>query len=69
MSIASPCINFCRMNADTGLCEGCFRRLDEIAHWSAQDDDTRARILIAVARRRAVHGTQETPGKQAGANE
>lgn len=33
--VPSPCINVCRMNAQTGLCEGCFRTIDEIAHWSA----------------------------------
>jgi uncharacterized protein len=52
MSIASPCINICRMNAATGLCEGCFRSLDEIARWSRHDDAAKRRILEAVARRR-----------------
>ncbi|HRP98214.1 MAG TPA: DUF1289 domain-containing protein [Rhodocyclaceae bacterium] len=53
MSIASPCINVCRMNAATGLCEGCFRSLDEIARWSAYDDEAKRRVLAAVERRRA----------------
>jgi uncharacterized protein len=34
-AVASPCINVCKMNADTGLCEGCHRTIDEIASWSA----------------------------------
>jgi predicted Fe-S protein YdhL (DUF1289 family) len=29
----SPCIGVCLMNAQTGLCEGCFRNLKEIAGW------------------------------------
>jgi predicted Fe-S protein YdhL (DUF1289 family) len=53
MTIASPCINVCRMNADTGLCEGCFRSLDEIARWSRHDDAEKRRILAAIERRRA----------------
>jgi predicted Fe-S protein YdhL (DUF1289 family) len=53
MSVASPCINLCRMSADTAYCEGCFRTLDEIARWSGYDDTSRERILSAVAQRRA----------------
>jgi predicted Fe-S protein YdhL (DUF1289 family) len=36
--VASPCISVCRMHAQTGLCEGCFRTLEEIAAWSQLDD-------------------------------
>ena len=53
MSVASPCINVCRMNGETGLCEGCFRSLDEIAGWSRHGDDEKLRILALVAERRA----------------
>jgi len=52
MSVASPCINICRMSADTGYCEGCLRTLDEIARWSGYDETSRERILAAVAQRR-----------------
>ena len=34
----SPCISICRMDMQTGWCEGCFRTLDEIAAWSTMDD-------------------------------
>ena len=30
----SPCISVCRMSDQTGLCEGCFRTLEEITGWS-----------------------------------
>ena len=33
----SPCVSVCRMDAASGLCEGCLRTLDEIASWSALD--------------------------------
>lgn len=50
--IPSPCINICKMDADNGLCIGCFRTIDEITRWSRIDDEQRADILTAVARRR-----------------
>ena len=31
--VASPCINVCRMDARSGLCDGCYRTIDEIAAW------------------------------------
>lgn len=36
--VPSPCISVCRVHAQTGLCEGCFRTLDEIAAWGSMDD-------------------------------
>ena len=32
--VPSPCVSVCRMDPASGLCEGCFRTLDEIAAWS-----------------------------------
>jgi prolyl-tRNA editing enzyme YbaK/EbsC (Cys-tRNA(Pro) deacylase)/predicted Fe-S protein YdhL (DUF1289 family) len=32
--VPSPCISVCRISADSGLCEGCFRTLGEISAWS-----------------------------------
>lgn len=59
--VASPCINVCRMDARRGLCDGCFRTIDEIAAWSRMDDARRLDILAAVARRRQEY----EPGKNA----
>jgi predicted Fe-S protein YdhL (DUF1289 family) len=56
MSVASPCINVCRMDPDSGLCDGCFRTLDEIALWARIDDVRRTAILALVARRRQERG-------------
>ena len=50
--IASPCINVCRMDETTGLCEGCQRNIAEIAAWAAADDQEKSLILAAVAQRR-----------------
>jgi len=57
--VPSPCINVCRMDADTGLCAGCFRTLDEIAAWARASDAGRLGILAAVARRRLEHDPWE----------
>ena len=47
--VPSPCISVCRMDAVTGLCEGCFRTLDEIGAWGmssdAQKRETWARLV------------------------
>ncbi|WP_114648994.1 DUF1289 domain-containing protein [Pseudothauera hydrothermalis] len=53
MSIPSPCINVCRMDAQRQFCEGCLRTIAEITAWSRADDAERLRILAAVAERRA----------------
>ena len=57
--IASPCINVCRMDEQTGLCSGCFRTIEEIAAWSGIDDSRRLSILAAVAGRRQEHDPWE----------
>ena len=54
MSIPSPCINICRMDASGDHCIGCFRSLPEIAGWARADEATRQAILArARARRQA----------------
>jgi predicted Fe-S protein YdhL (DUF1289 family) len=53
-AVASPCIDVCRMNPSTGLCDGCFRTIDEIANWSSFDDAQKAEVLTqAQVRRKA----------------
>ncbi|WP_291989287.1 DUF1289 domain-containing protein [Candidatus Accumulibacter sp. ACC007] len=54
-SVASPCINVCKMDDDGGFCLGCFRTIEEIAVWSRAPDEQRLRILVAVERRRVEH--------------
>lgn len=53
MSVPSPCIDVCRMDAQSSLCEGCLRTLDEIAGWAAAPDEQKRLILAAIAQRRA----------------
>jgi predicted Fe-S protein YdhL (DUF1289 family) len=49
--VPSPCVSVCRMDASSGLCEGCFRTLDEIAAWSTLDDDAKRGAWAVIARR------------------
>jgi predicted Fe-S protein YdhL (DUF1289 family) len=51
--IASPCVNVCKMNPDTALCEGCWRTLDEIAAWSGMSAEDKRAVLARLAARRA----------------
>jgi predicted Fe-S protein YdhL (DUF1289 family) len=50
--VASPCVDVCRMNPETGFCDGCFRTIDEIAAWAASDDDDKRAVLARVESRR-----------------
>jgi predicted Fe-S protein YdhL (DUF1289 family) len=50
--VPSPCISVCRMDPRTGWCEGCLRTIDEIARWSAMDDDARRAVWAELTRRR-----------------
>lgn len=52
----SPCIGICRMNADTGWCEGCWRTLDEISAWGGLGAAAQREVLARVAQRRAARG-------------
>jgi predicted Fe-S protein YdhL (DUF1289 family) len=51
-SVASPCISVCAIDPRTGLCEGCFRTLDEIAGWIAFSTDEKRAVLAALPARR-----------------
>lgn len=54
--VPSPCINICRMDEASGLCEGCLRTLDEIACWSLLDDAEKREVWQQLARRREAGG-------------
>ena len=56
--IPSPCIAVCRLDPDTGFCQGCMRTAAEIGGWPMADTETRLRILQDLkARRRAAGRT------------
>jgi hypothetical protein len=53
-TVPSPCVGVCRMSPATGLCEGCWRSLDEIAAWSRADDAQRLRTWTEIEARQPV---------------
>ena len=48
----SPCVNVCRMDDASGLCEGCGRTLDEIACWSVLDEAEKRAVLSQLPARK-----------------
>ena len=49
--VPSPCISICKMNPQTGLCEGCFRTIDEIVQWSTATEEMKRRVWVEIKRR------------------
>jgi predicted Fe-S protein YdhL (DUF1289 family) len=49
--VPSPCVSVCRMDAATGLCEGCLRTLDEIAAWGSLGDGDRRAVWRRIEQR------------------
>lgn len=47
----SPCVKVCRIDADTGLCTGCRRSLDEIGAWSTMSDADKHAVWLALPAR------------------
>jgi predicted Fe-S protein YdhL (DUF1289 family) len=52
-SIATPCIQVCTVDGESGLCLGCHRQLKEIAGWSRLSDEERAAIMAELPGRRS----------------
>lgn len=40
----SPCVSVCRMSAQTQLCEGCWRDIEELRAWGKSDDDYKREV-------------------------
>lgn len=51
--IATPCIQVCIVDGESGLCLGCHRTLPEVAGWSALTDEARARVMAELPARRS----------------
>ncbi|MES2258828.1 MAG: DUF1289 domain-containing protein [Pseudomonadota bacterium] len=49
--VPSPCVSLCKMNRETGLCEGCMRTIDEIVQWSRADNDFKRAVWEEIRRR------------------
>jgi predicted Fe-S protein YdhL (DUF1289 family) len=52
-AIASPCVNVCVVDGESGLCLGCYRTLAEVAAWIGFSDADREAIMAGLAGRRS----------------
>ena len=50
--IATPCVQVCIVDGQSGLCLGCYRTLREIGGWNRLTDVQRAAIMAGLADRR-----------------
>jgi hypothetical protein len=47
----TPCVNVCLLDAETGLCIGCGRTIEEIARWATMSDRERRAIMAGLPER------------------
>ena len=50
--VASPCTSVCTIDAETRLCAGCYRTLDEIAGWIDLSAEQKRTLLATLLIRR-----------------
>lgn len=54
--LVSPCIGTCRLDPETGWCEGCLRTVAEIRVWRDASETERLAILAGLKDRRRAAG-------------
>ncbi len=65
IDIPSPCIGVCRLDADSGFCEGCLRTVEEIATWTGLAPAEKMDVLKRLKeRRRARDPGRERPRRR-----
>ena len=52
-NISSPCIGVCTISDTSGLCQGCYRTIDEIREWWNMSDAERGQVSSALDQRMA----------------
>ena len=62
--VPSPCMSVCRVDAQTGWCEGCRRTLEEVADWGRLDDGGKRVIWALIEQRLTLEAAMvvENPG-------
>lgn len=51
--LPSPCNSICQMHPVTGLCIGCFRKIEEISAWAVASETQKMQIWLAIGKRTA----------------
>jgi len=62
--VASPCVNLCVIDRQSGWCIGCYRTLEEIAGWIDFSTEARRAIVAELPQRRASHGAHRADDGQ-----
>lgn len=44
----TPCVRICKLDEESGLCEGCYRNLEEIEKWSEYTDEQKEQLMVAI---------------------
>jgi hypothetical protein len=52
--IKTPCIKVCVVDGESGLCLGCYRKLNEVAAWARLSEGERDAILAELPERRSL---------------
>jgi predicted Fe-S protein YdhL (DUF1289 family) len=52
--IKTPCIKVCIVDGESGLCMGCYRKLNEVAAWGRLSDLERDAVMAALPERRGL---------------
>jgi hypothetical protein len=55
-TVPSPCVGVCSIDRETRFCLGCYRSMEEIAHWSRYDDARRLEVIEALRQRQTEAG-------------
>ena len=50
----TPCIKVCIVDGESGLCMGCYRRLNEVAAWSRMTPEARDAVMAELPSRRSL---------------
>jgi len=51
-SVPSPCVMICTLDDESGLCDGCYRAMDEIREWMILSREEKLAVLEKVEQRK-----------------
>jgi len=51
VEVTSPCIGVCAIDDESGLCQGCFRTIDEIKSWWDMSQQDQRNLLVLLEER------------------
>ena len=61
LAVRSPCVSICRIDPQTGYCEGCLRTIDEIAAWGTMSSAERQAVWRELPARQSRATRPATP--------